>query len=423
MASGRGAKPPVAALALGASSAPVAGAVRKRPRNRKAQILTTAAHAFSARGYYSVGVNEIAAELGISGPALYRHFPNKYALFVAVAEASAHALLDAASTATESGLVSAPRDDLESVLRAVIGVTIDNRAGGGIYRWEGRYLEQADRKRIRGIFDDLNACVATPLRAVRPDLPQRDVAMLAAAALSVIASITAHHTPMPKHALTTLLLHMSTDITNADLHTPDPVCDFRRYSEGSPAWAGERADAKSELLIDEAVRMFSSRGYHETSMEDIATAAGMTASGLYRHFDSKADLLAAALDRTSQRLSAATSEVVAEWTGPKQALCKLAEAYVTLSFANPDLLSVYFAEFGNLPDGERARLRNVQRRHVREWAQLVAAVNPDASDGECHFRVHAALGLVLDIGRLTRFDNQPETLARIHMLMTTVLLS
>lgn len=57
-------------------------AVRRRPKDRKAQIAAVAAEAFSERGYHGVSIDEIAKTVGISGPALYRHFPNKYALFL-----------------------------------------------------------------------------------------------------------------------------------------------------------------------------------------------------------------------------------------------------------------------------------------------------------------------------------------------------
>ena len=46
------------------------------------------AELFCERGYHRVGIDEIAAVVGISGPAVYRHFPNKYAML-------AHATRDA----------------------------------------------------------------------------------------------------------------------------------------------------------------------------------------------------------------------------------------------------------------------------------------------------------------------------------------
>ena len=54
---------------------------RQRPKDRRDQIIRVAAESFSQRGYFATGVDQIAGEVGISGPALYRHFPNKYALF------------------------------------------------------------------------------------------------------------------------------------------------------------------------------------------------------------------------------------------------------------------------------------------------------------------------------------------------------
>jgi AcrR family transcriptional regulator len=53
-------------------------AVRKRPRDRKDRIAQVAAELFCARGYHGVSLDEIAAAVGISAPAVYRHFPNKY---------------------------------------------------------------------------------------------------------------------------------------------------------------------------------------------------------------------------------------------------------------------------------------------------------------------------------------------------------
>src|SRR5690242_2270000 len=56
-------------------------ATRRRPKDRKAQVERAAAEAFSAAGYHAVGMEAIAAKVGISAAALYRHYPSKYDLF------------------------------------------------------------------------------------------------------------------------------------------------------------------------------------------------------------------------------------------------------------------------------------------------------------------------------------------------------
>lgn len=155
---------------------------RRRPKDRKVQIMRAAARAFSERGYYPVGVDEIAAEVGISGPALYRHFANKYALLVAAAEEGARQLLEAARAADEPE--TKPEERLDALIRAVAEHTIDIRREAGLYRWEGRYLEQPDRARIRTLYNEINdtlAALSFPRAAVRaaapspPDSPSNSV--------------------------------------------------------------------------------------------------------------------------------------------------------------------------------------------------------------------------------------------------------
>src|SRR6266851_8784657 len=57
---------------------------RRRTSVRRQELITAAARLFAARGYYAVTVDDIGDALGLSGPALYRHFPSKEALLVAV---------------------------------------------------------------------------------------------------------------------------------------------------------------------------------------------------------------------------------------------------------------------------------------------------------------------------------------------------
>ncbi|MEU5213688.1 TetR/AcrR family transcriptional regulator [Streptomyces sp. NPDC020742] len=53
---------------------------------RRSEVLATAARVFAARGYYGTSTTEVAKGAGISQSYLYRLFPDKEALFVAVVE-------------------------------------------------------------------------------------------------------------------------------------------------------------------------------------------------------------------------------------------------------------------------------------------------------------------------------------------------
>jgi AcrR family transcriptional regulator len=386
---------------------------RRRPRDRKAQIVKVAARAFSERGYHSVGVDEIAAEVGISGPALYRHFPNKYALFVAAADESVLALIRATES---SGRPLNPREQLEARISELISITIENRRFGGIYRWEGRYLEDADRERIGAHFAELNRRLIEPLRQLRPDLVDEDLSMLAAATLSVIASITVHRIALPAGRIEALTTTLVQTVVTIDLPAP-PAEPRAQQTERS----GLTMNSKREILISAALDIFHDRGYHDSNIEDIGAAAGINASSVYRYFASKAELLAAVYYRANDRLAMATSDALGASTTPHEALDKLVERYVSLSFATPKQLAVYFAEFGNLPATERSVLRTLQRQHIEEWVHLLTTVYPATPAVDARFRVHAALGMVLDVGRLIRFDRSAQSHDRVCALMRNVL--
>ena len=61
-------------------------------------------------------------------------------------------------------------------------------------------------------------------------------------------------------------------------------------------------------ILDEAVRLFATRGYDATSVADIQTACGLNpgSGALYKHFPSKAALLEAAVHDNLERLAART---------------------------------------------------------------------------------------------------------------------
>ena len=50
--------------------------------DRRLQLLAAAERLFAERGFLAVRLEDIGAAAGVSGPAIYRHFPNKEALLV-----------------------------------------------------------------------------------------------------------------------------------------------------------------------------------------------------------------------------------------------------------------------------------------------------------------------------------------------------
>jgi len=62
--------------------------------SRREQILAAAAELFARHGFHGVGIDDIGAAVGISGPALYRHFRSKDAMLGEMLNSISHYLLD-----------------------------------------------------------------------------------------------------------------------------------------------------------------------------------------------------------------------------------------------------------------------------------------------------------------------------------------
>lgn len=405
-----------------APSSPVQPAAASRPRNRRKLIAQAAALAFSECGYHGASMEKIASTVGISAPALYRHYPGKYSLFLEATLQLVQELLDA-TAADALPAAQTPDEQLQNLLDAVIAVTQANRRTGSIYRHEAHYLTAEDHAVLGARFDELTRRVLASLAGVAPQLNEVQARFLAVGAFGVIASITAHHTVLAPRKTTQLLrtaalavleFPLDDEPPRAEQPAPAPEDGLAQPPEGG-------RQPRRELLLTQAVTLFYRRGYREVTIEELGAAAGVTASAVYRHFPGKSAVLLQACQRAAGRLAAATEDALAPATSPREALGALASAYVRHTFAHHELMAVYFSDFLNLSPEEQAQLRGLQLLHIDIWVELVADLRPGLSAAEVRFLVHGALNLAADLGRFTHFEQSPYNLDRISRLLLQAL--
>ncbi|MBF6192580.1 TetR/AcrR family transcriptional regulator [Nocardia implantans] len=366
--------------------------VRRRPRNRRAQIAATSAAAFGALGYHGVSMEEIAAKVGISSAALYRHYPSKYSLFRAELLRLGQVTVDAVILPAQAESWSAEAR-LRYVIDALIAQAVTNRPTVTLARWEGRYLDDEDGKTLTDQFATSIAALRRLIGAVRPGLSKRDEFVRAVAILSIVSSIGDHHAALPTKSLSALLASACWTAVHAALPAFAEVSTEPRPTDPPTPF-------KHQLLLVKAVQLFHERGYPNVSVEDIAAAADLTAaSAVYRYYRSKSDLLTAAFRRAADRVADAIGPAIASSATPFEALTELITLYVAGSFAERELTFVYYTEFSHVPAEDRVVLRNIQRLSVAEWGRLLVAVRPELSEAQARILVHAAFGLVVDLGR------------------------
>lgn len=166
--------------------------------------------------------------------------------------------------------------------------------------------------------------------------------------------------------------------------------------DSRPGTAGVRTrdpDRKNRILLA-ASDLIGRKGFHAVSIADIGNAAGITGSGVYRHFDSKSAILVALFDRVIDDLIAEEQSILDGTAELPTALEALIDGQVEFVVGDRQLAQVYYNEINNLPDEDRRRLRRKQRLYLEEWVHLVDELREDLDDTEARVVVHAAIGAI-----------------------------
>ena len=391
-------------ITLGATNDPAGrtGAhISRRPKDRKAQITRAAAEAFSAQGYHATSMEAIASRVGISAPALYRHYPSKYDMFAVVVGALGQQLLDCTAfldDLSDAALEQDPAAVIDQIVEGLLATAIRNREAGGLYRWQGRYLQPDDQAKLMAQMRTVIRRIERPIGALRPELNSAERWTLASSLLSVAGSILGHRLRLPDEEVQPLLVETARAVVATRLPQPEEV-GVNRLA----VWRLFTPDAGPyEALLHAAILLFGKQGYAETSVTEIAEAVGVPASGVYRYFSSKADILTTGLQRAMDRIAGEMSAIASVFADPREALTRLVEAYVATVFANPELAAVYDTERVNLASPERELLRDSERGFMDTWAKPLIMVRPGLDSDHARFLVHVLAVLLDDMGRVVR---------------------
>ncbi|MEV4939715.1 TetR/AcrR family transcriptional regulator [Streptomyces zaomyceticus] len=379
----------------------------RRPANRKAAILRVAASQFQERGFHAVALGDIAGVVGISAPALYKHFRGKHDLLAATV-ADGFAVMDAAVRDAGS---------LDAAVRAMAELSVERRELGVLWQREVRHLPEPVRaemlQRFRGLALRLQGLISDR----RGDLDASDVSLLNWAMLAVLGS--------PSHfkagVSDTRLVDLLEGVTRILLAAHLPADSSGSRGTGRAA-LGVAYASRRESLVAAATRLFGRQGFHEVGLIEIGAAAGIAGPSVYKHFASKSDLLYAALNRGAQALQLALAEARTSSGTPQEALTSLLRAYVGLVHTHSDLFLALVTEVIHLPDEQRHDVRRTQHDHVMEWVRLLRACRPGLSQAEAHVLVHAVLAMINDVQRTGHLRSRPRLTDELFELGLQVLL-
>ncbi|MBV8690179.1 MAG: helix-turn-helix transcriptional regulator [Actinobacteria bacterium] len=157
----------------------------------------------------------------------------------------------------------------------------------------------------------------------------------------------------------------------------------------------QRRPERREELLMAAAKLFHERGYHATGMNDIGAAAGITGPGVYRHFQSKEEILETLATEFGAPVLERASQIAQSAENPRDALAEMADLYVATMLEYAAVASVAVYELRTLQPRTRASIERLQRLSVEEWVHVLIQARPDLPDGYARVMVRGVQAMAL----------------------------
>jgi len=162
-----------------------------------------------------------------------------------------------------------------------------------------------------------------------------------------------------------------------------------------------RYDQKLEFILRTSARIFAEKGYHSTSMRDIARETEVSLAGLYYYCKSKEELLFLIQDNCFGRVHERLLERLSETTGATAKLRLVIENHLSFFAANMAEMKVLSHEADSLAGemhahvtGRKQQYTRLVRRILSEVQQAQAARGHDAQKVDLTVATYALFGMM-----------------------------
>src|SRR5678815_4801506 len=150
-------------------------------------------------------------------------------------------------------------------------------------------------------------------------------------------------------------------------------------------------------VFEVAAEVFHRKGYDNTSMSDVATAAGLTKAGLYHHVSSKESLLYTVLDFGLDLTESYVMKPLETIADPLERLETMIDLHLRLVLEERNLeVTGLLHECKTLSPSDRARINRRKKEYVRMATDVIAEVTKkyNVKDVKPKLAAYALLGML-----------------------------
>lgn len=130
------------------------------------------------------------------------------------------------------------------------------------------------------------------------------------------------------------------------------------------------ANRQAEIALA-AVKLFEEKGYHATSVQDIADEVGLQKGSLYHYIHSKEDLLHQIAHQAISEFNDRLEKILAADLSAQQKLTQAIENHLTVSISNLQTTTVLLREAFSLGEHQHQVIQDLTDKYVYLWTKIL----------------------------------------------------
>lgn len=156
-----------------------------------------------------------------------------------------------------------------------------------------------------------------------------------------------------------------------------------------------KSSGRKDAILASAGKMFYTKGFHATTIQDIATDVGMLKGSLYYYIKSKEDLLYELLTDVLLRGEANIEQAIVGTVAPLEKLRRALKAQIRFIVENQVTVGVFLHEFGTLSGSRGQCVRKVMQRYQNRLVEIIreGQATGEFVNGSPWLQVNGILGM------------------------------
>lgn len=130
-------------------------------------------------------------------------------------------------------------------------------------------------------------------------------------------------------------------------------------------------DFKRERIIEQAVILFYRQGYRPTTLDEIASALGMTKPFIYSYFRNKAEILSVVSRKGLEECLSVAQRAAALDRSPREQLEWLVQEFTRAVIAHEPNIAIFFREEKNIDEQTMQLINDMRREFDRKMSRIL----------------------------------------------------